>query len=355
MKCFGEHWGLEFSPEEIAAARARNGLLSLELELSRACNLRCLYCYASSGMPQENELTLEEILDAADQAITLGARKIIILGGGEPLLYKNLFKVIDHILAKNVKVDLFTNGMLLTPKKAKALFDRNVSVVVKMNSRKPEVQDLLAGQRGAFAAIEKGLKTLMAAGYPDKGRTLGVETIVCRQNYEELPDLWRWARRQNIIPYVEMMTLQGRAKDNPGLEVSIPEIKQLFETLALIDAEEFGNTWYPHPPLAASQCARHEYSCTVTAVGDVNPCPGVSVSVGNIRTQPLAEIIRKSPVINELRNIRTTIKGRCSLCELGDYCYGCRGHAFQVTGDYLAEDPMCWLDLTKKIASVGSK
>ena len=42
-------WGSNFSPEEIAATRARKGLLSMELELSRECNLRCVYCYASSG------------------------------------------------------------------------------------------------------------------------------------------------------------------------------------------------------------------------------------------------------------------------------------------------------------------
>ena len=121
MKCLGEHWGLEFTPEEIAAARARNGLLSLELELSRACNLRCIYCYASSGIAQQDEMQLGEILDVVDQAVTLGARKIIVLGGVEPMLYPHLFTVIDHILSLSVAVDLFTNGMLITPAKAKAL------------------------------------------------------------------------------------------------------------------------------------------------------------------------------------------------------------------------------------------
>ncbi len=343
MKCFGEHWGLEFSPEEISASRDRQGLLSLELELSRACNLRCLYCYAESGTPPENELTLDEIYNIIDQAIELGARKIIILGGGEPLLYPDLFPVIDAIQSKGASADLFTNGMFITPEKAQALYDRGVSVVIKMNSRKAEVQDYLAGREGAFEAIEKGLSHLKAAGYPDKDHTLGVETIVCQQNYDELPDLWRWARKQSIIPYVEMMTLQGRAKANPDLEVPSHEVMKLFEVLSNIDRDEFGNNWTPHPPLAASQCARHEYSCTVTSTGEINPCPGVSVTVGNIREQSLAEIIKTSPVIQDLRSIRERIKGPCFECDHGFYCYGCRGHAFQVTGDYLASDPTCWL------------
>jgi radical SAM protein with 4Fe4S-binding SPASM domain len=335
---------LEFSQEEIAEARAKNGLLSMELELSRACNLRCIYCYAGSGLPLKDELTLEEIYGAIDQAVALGARKIIVLGGGEPMLYKDLFKVIDYIQAQGVTADLFTNGMLVTPEKARALYERRVSVVIKMNSRRPEIQDLLAGHPGAFAAIDQGLRNLLAAGYPDAEHTLGVETIVCRQNYDELPELWLWARRQGIIPYVEMMTLQGRATEHPELEVPMTEIRSLFEQLARIDAEQFGNQWTPHPPLAASQCARHEYSCTVTAIGDVQPCPGVSVTAGNIRDQTLAEILHQSKPIQELRNIRKMIKGRCGECVFGDYCYGCRGHAYQVTGDYLAEDPLCWLD-----------
>ncbi|WP_035240507.1 radical SAM/SPASM domain-containing protein [Desulfobacter vibrioformis] len=43
-----------------------------------------------------------------------------------------------------------------------------------------------------------------------------------------------------------------------------------------------------------------------------------------------------------LKNHRQTIKGFCRTCEKSDTCYGCRGAAFQVTGDLLASDPLCW-------------
>ena len=109
MSCFGENWGLEFSREEIDLALADRKILSLELELSHACNLRCVYCYAESGHPLENELTFSEIIDVVNQAIDLGARKIIVLGGGEPLVYPHLFDVIDHILDSGATADLFTN------------------------------------------------------------------------------------------------------------------------------------------------------------------------------------------------------------------------------------------------------
>lgn len=347
MTCLSDQLGMEFSPEEIAESRSRNGLLSMELELSRICNLRCVYCYASSGLPLAHELSLAEIEDVIDQAIGLGVRKIIVLGGGEPLLYPQLLKVLDYIISKNLVVDLFTNGTLITPDFARELYKRGVGIVIKMNSRKAEVQDYLADREGAFNAINEGFSALRQAGYPDEDHSLGIETIICRQNYDELPDLWSWARRQEIVPYVEVMTLQGRATDHPELEVSPGEVKALFETLARIDAEELGCNWTPHPPLVASRCARHEYSCTISSIGEVHPCPGVNVSAGNIREQKLADILVNSKVIQDLRNIRTNIKGQCADCDINDQCYGCRGHAYQVTGDYLAADPLCWFTAKK--------
>ena len=344
MSCLQENWGLEFTAEEIAACRQKGGLLSLELELSRVCNLRCLYCYAESGTALDHELSLAEILSVIDQARELGARKIIVLGGGEPLLYPDIFTVIDHIVDLDLQVDLFTNATLIDTHTAHQLYDQGVAVSMKMNSRRPEIQDRLAGKKGTFEAIQQGLAALLDAGYPDDDHILGIESIICRHNYDEIPELWRWARNRDIIPYIEAMTMQGRARQNPELEVSSAEIRRMFETLAEIDATEFDRQWLPIPPLAASHCARHEYSCTVTSIGDVNPCPGVNIRAGNIRQRPLREILATSPVIAELRNIRQNIKGKCGSCDFNDHCYGCRGHAYQVTGDHLAPDPLCWIE-----------
>lgn len=343
MSCQNEHWGLEFSQEEIAACKAKQGLLSLELELSRACNLRCIYCYAESGLPLKNELTLTEIRSVIDQAADLGARKIIVLGGGEPLLYPHIIDVFDHIKSRAMDVDLFTNATLITPAMATTLYDRNIAISMKMNSKNETVQDELAGRQGTWQEIQHGFKALQQAGYPDADHTLGIETIICAQNYAEIPALWRWARDNNIIPYIETMTDQGRATKHQSLAVSPEKVRAMFEQLATIDEKEYGNSWLPRPPLAGSHCARHEYSCTVTAIGEVFPCPGVSIATGNIRTQPIQTILKSSTVIQELRNIRTNIHGKCKECEHLEFCYGCRGNAYQCTGDHLASDPACWI------------
>jgi len=334
--------GLEFSPDEIDRARRERGLLSIELEMTHACNLRCIYCYARGGEQLAGEMSFDEIKSTVEQARELGARKIVILGGGEPCMYSRFHGLIEYLAGLGVDVEVFTNGTLIDPELARFLYGHRVSVVVKRNSGDPAVQDALAGVPGTFERIQRGVDSLFAAGYPDAEHGLGVQTVICRHNLPELPELWRWARSRGVLPYFECMTMQGRAVEDRNLVVSSDEIRKAFHELSRIDREEFGIEWTPHPPLVGSRCARHLYSILVRANGDLYPCVGVEISVGNIRRDRLADVIRNHPVIDDLRHVYQRIKGRCRHCHLNGWCYGCRGNAFQLTGDYLAADPCCW-------------
>lgn len=317
----------------------------MELELSRICNLRCIYCYAEAGEKLENELSYAEIQDAVDQAVGLGARRIIVLGGGEPLAYPRIMDVLRSLHERGLGIDLFTNTTLITPEMAREFFAMGVNPVVKLNSMRADIQDKLAGCRGAFDDIQKGFAALREAGYPTKELPLGVQTVICGQNLDELPEMWTWIREQGMTPYFEMITMQGRARKHRSLNVTLEQMRELFDKLSQIDRERFGLEWAPHPPIAGLCCQRHAYTCTVTVTGDVLPCPGVNIPVGNIREKSLKDILAQSTVIKDLRNIRETIKGKCRECEHRLECYGCRGMAYQATGDYLAEDPLCWKEM----------
>ncbi len=334
---------LGFTDEEITECLNKKGLLSIELEFTKKCNLKCLYCYASAGEPLESELSLAELKSAILQAKELGAKKIILLGGGEPLLFYGLTEIVNYIHSLGLKQVLFTNGTLITEKIACFLFDKTVSVIVKGNSLKASVQDELAGVDGAFKKIRNGLQHLMNAGYPSKNAKLGIQTVICRQNIEEIPAIWEWARENCIIPYFEMLTYQGRAKENiEQLMVSTYNIKKAFKHLETIDKERFSINWEPHPTIAAFSCKRHLYSCLVNSQGYINPCSGIDIAIGNIKDRSLKDIIENSNIFTNLRNIYEKIEGDCKTCDYNDECYGCRGNAYQITGNYLASDPSCW-------------
>jgi radical SAM protein with 4Fe4S-binding SPASM domain len=218
-----------------------------------------------------------------------------------------------------------------------------------MNSRKENIQDALAGKKGAYKIIEEAFNNLKYAGFPGKEKRLGVSTIICQQNFEELLEMWEWLRQQRIEPYFEILTPQGKARDNEWLHVDLSKIKNIFYKISEIDRTKYGISWDPQPPLMGIKCLRHQFSCLLNAQGFVLPCVGVNIPLGNIRERRLKDIIKESEVVEDLRNYRSKIKGPCRECSKAESCYGCRGAAFQLTGDYLASDPWCWNNMERQL------
>ncbi len=332
---------IEFEHADIEHAMQNKELLSMEIELSLRCNFRCPYCYVPDKETLQNELSLAELCDVIDQAHSLGARKIILLGG-EPMLYPYLFDIIEYIAERNMDIEMFTNGFGITTGIAQRLFKYKVSVALKMNTFDEKKQDELAGHNGAFTIIQDAFRNLCTAGYPSENPFLAVSTIICKQNIDELAGLWQWLRDQDVLPYFEMITPQGDALEHDDMNPPLEDVEDLFRQIEKIDREKYGIKWDAQPPLVGSKCLRHLFSCLVTSQGDVNPCVGVTIPVGNIRDKPLKEILAESEVINNLRKHTVNIKGPCGNCDKASDCYGCRGAAYNLTGDYLASDPLCW-------------
>ena len=313
----------------------------MEIEFSLRCNFKCPYCYVPHEDQLRDELSLSEIKGVILQAKALGAGKIIILGG-EPSIYPYTLDLIDFMRGHDLEVEMFSNGSGITAEFAQALHAHQVRVVMKMNSFDETLQNQLSGHPNAFGIIHKALSHLKAVGYPSATHFLAVSSIICRQNMAELPRMWRWLREQGIAPYFEIITPQSNARLNEWLFVEPPELKRFFTEIADIDRSLFGQQWDIQPPLVGNKCMRHHFSCLVSSKGEVRPCVGITMGLGNIRQQPLADILSQSHVLRDLKNYRHTIKGPCRTCERAEECYGCRGAAYQITGDYLASDPLCW-------------
>ncbi len=245
----------EFTPEEIREAVKNQRLLSMEIEFSLRCNFRCPYCYVPDNAYLADELTPDEIRDVILQAKALGARKIIILGG-EPTLYPHILDMIRYIRAQGLEVEMFTNGSKITPAFARELFAQKVRVVLKMNTFDENLQDMLTGRNGSYKAIHQAFENLCAAGYPSETAILAVSTIICRQNVDEMTDMWQWLRDRNILPYFEVITPQSNAKENQWLNVDPLTLYETFLKIAEIDRTRYGQEWTPQPPWwATSACA----------------------------------------------------------------------------------------------------
>lgn len=323
-----------FSEEDIQAARRQGRLLSCDIELTKRCNLRCIYCYADGGEAAKGELTVDEIRRVIDEAKELGARTVNFTGG-EPLMHKKFFTLAEHARDAGLQILLYTNGTLITEEVAGKMAELNIFPCVKLDSTSPEIQDTLAGVNGAFQRIMEGMDNLIKAGY----QTFNINTVICKLNIKDLPKLWTWARERNVQPSFLRLGPKGRAKDNK-LAVDTLALKKLFEELSEID-KKFGKNWTPTTPFCGHGCHKHYISCFVSSQGFVQPCTGVDIPAGNIREESLRKML-SSRVFRVARNLDKHLKGACRTCEYRSKCYGCRGLAYYMSGDFTEADPLCW-------------
>ncbi|MDD3886250.1 MAG: radical SAM protein [Victivallaceae bacterium] len=91
---------------------------SAHFQLTKRCNLACIFCGQSRGMvaSEADELTLTEWLDAAEQlrsATPSTHQPKITLWGGEPLLWRDFDRLAEELFRRGFKLDLVTNGTML--------------------------------------------------------------------------------------------------------------------------------------------------------------------------------------------------------------------------------------------------
>jgi radical SAM protein with 4Fe4S-binding SPASM domain len=332
--------GSGFSPQQIADCVEREGLLSLEIDLPSGSLCGCATCQATPRSAQA-VLLFQEILGLIHQAKALGAERCLLVDS-EPASYPNLLQLIDDLRDRGMAIELFCNSTAISETTARFLRERRVDTVVRLDSLNAALHDRLAGDARAHQTAIAAINNLKRSGYGGTGAPrLAVGMEICNENLSGVPDLWRWARSQEIEPYVQIIKPAQSAGEKPK-SIAPDAIRQLFEELARIDQVEFHRNWPTPPSLTGRSCKRHLYACHVTACGNIYACVGVTIPAGNIRLEPLHEILRQSEVIENLRAFHQKVKEPCRTCSQTTDCYGCRGSAYQLTGDYLAGDQLCW-------------
>lgn len=313
------------------------------METNYNCDLDCLYCYSYLRQDeQKSPMSLEDACDVIDQGIDLGLRSIVYLGGGEPFLYRHFWSFIEYVNRRKVTAVIFTNGMSIDLSVAKRLFDLGVSIMIKSDGRE-EIQDRLTGP-GTYKRIRSGLDALMEAGFTKlNGRyvRLGIAPCATKVNILEIPEIWRFARKNNIFPNMERATEIGRATSNITLDRS--QVRWLTQTLKEIDEKEFGIKWStPYSAIPAHSCGIFLAGASIMVDRGVALCPEMP-AVANLADKPLAEIIQEPP-FSTARALEDNIEEPCASCEFFKLCLGgCRSKALVSNKSIFACDPYCTL------------
>ncbi|MDY0035641.1 MAG: GTP 3',8-cyclase MoaA [Zoogloea oleivorans] len=182
----------------------------LRISVTDRCNFRCVYCMPKAVfdkdyafLPRESLLSFEEITRLARLFAAHGVTKIR-LTGGEPLLRRNLEKLIAQLVEiPDMEVTLTTNGVLL-PKKAAALKAAGLKrVTVSLDSLDDAVFRAMNDMDVPVSDVLKGIEAAEAAGLGP----IKINMVVKRglNDQEILPMARRFRGSGHILRFIEFM------------------------------------------------------------------------------------------------------------------------------------------------------
>ncbi len=327
-----------------------------ELALTWRCNIKCQFCYASctciSDSDDESgreELTTKEVKKVLNIIRRDAEVPSISFTGGEPALREDLSELVAYASGSlNMRVNLITNGTLITNKAAKSLKKAGLeSAQVSIESPDPDVHNRIVGVANAFQASVNGFLALKKAGV-----SVHPHATLCQLNQHTLPQMPQFAKSLGVDRFSLNMIIpagRGEAKD---LAIKYSEIEEM--VLDIKSASETAGIrfmWYSPTPmclfnpishqLGNKGCSACEGLLSVDPYGRVLPCSSWKEPVGNLLVDGFRAVWfgKKG---QSLREKRAAHPG-CRECEHFAACHGACPLYFKVHGYGELEGPLAKL------------
>ena len=341
------------------------GLSTLRLvawETTRNCNLSCVHCRAAATQgPYEGELDTETSLRLLDQIAEVG-QAIVILTGGEPLLRPDIFELAAYGTQKGLRMVMAPNGTLVDAAAAKKMAESGIRrISISLDGASREVHDKFRGVDGAFEGAIRGIRAAR-----DAGIEFQINTTITQANLDQIPKIQQLAVDLGAAAHhIFLLVPTGRGKyildqsitaeqyektlnwfydqrDETPLQLKAtcaPHYYRILRQRARADGKTV--TFETHGLDAVTRgCLGGTGFCFISHRGVVQPCGFLNVHCGDVTRQSFADVWKNSEVFLALRDLEN-LKGKCGKCEYKRVCGGCRARAFEATGDYLAEEPLC--------------
>jgi radical SAM protein with 4Fe4S-binding SPASM domain len=342
---------------------------------TRSCNLNCVHCYTDShNILYPGELTTEQGIALIKE---LAAFEIpsLLFSGGEPLMRKDLFRLIEQAAKQKIRPVLSTNGTLIDKQTARDIKNAGIVYVGISLDGIDEVNDRFRGVKGAFLRAMKGFEHCAAVG-----QRVGLRLTLTKMNYADLDNIFDFIEKEKINrACFYHLVYSGRGEGIFSNDLTHREARGAMDAILLrtqdfyrrdldiniltVDNHADGVYLYRKLLGEGSERAREvgrlltwngggAYSTGVGIAnidfsGNVHPDQfWQDYTLGNVLKRNFGDIWldESDPLMCGLKHKAEYIKGRCRLCNFREMCTGSmRVRAYRTYKDPWAPDPQCYL------------
>ena len=320
--------------------------ICLTWELTYACNLECIHCLSSSGRRDPRELSTEQAKQVLDELAALQVFYINI-GGGEPMVRRDFFDIIEYSVSKGIGVKFSTNGAYIDADKAKRLTDMDyLDIQISLDGADAATNDLVRGV-GSYDTARRAMDNLASAGFgPFK-----ISVVVTRQNVSQLDAFKTLADSYGAQLRITRLRPAGRGADTwHQLHPTNAQQRDIYNWLSahgenVLTGDSFFHLNALGPALPGlNMCGAGRVVCLIDPIGDIYACPFVihdDFKAGNVLDDGgFTRVWRESDLFVDLRQPQSA--GACASCGAYDECQGgCMAAKFFTGLPLDGPDPEC--------------
>jgi len=300
--------------------------LSVHLDVTYRCNERCEHCYLEHD--DHGEMTTPEIRSLLGQLEQSGVF-FLTVSGGEPLVRRDCFEILEVARSLGFNVKLKTNAILIKEREARRLRSFGVEQVqVSVYSDRPEVHDAITKVPGSLLRTVAAIRFLKA-----QGLKVTVANVLMKSNFQDSAGVRALAAELGaqftLDPTITPM-LDGH-RSPLRLRIVANQVRSVFRDSNLVgDVDAF---CAPPPPVddetrEGFPCSAGHTACYISPYGDVYPCVQFPLPCGNVRKETFLNIWKNSSQLREVRTIRGKDLPTCSSCSHLGTCTRCPGLAY---------------------------
>ena len=263
-----------------------NNLLSVNWEITRRCNLGCIYCRVSGGKMKKNELSFEQAKGVVSKLAKANYLHIKFTGG-EPLLKSYFWDLVKYVHEQKMVVSLFTNATLIRDQDIELFKKYIASVAVSLDSLDRSQNRKLGRDRTDY--IIKNVERL---------RDAGIHTVLSSTitgiNANQIGSLIRLTKELEISEIkINDFVMNGRAEKNKHLLRLSRPFKDQVTSLVKVIKRVFDETAEYNEHFRC-ECSNNDIFISYN--GDVYPCVELvyrskQFCLGNINSDNLGDIL----------------------------------------------------------------
>ena len=326
-------------------------------ELTLKCNMRCSHCGSMAGKARENELTVDECLNVAEQLVKLGCKQVTFIGG-EVFLYKG-WEIIARKLTENgIYVNIITNGFLLGDEQiAQIKYATLVNIGISLDGMQDNHNNI-RNVNTSFDKVMEAFDVLNRERIP-----VAVVTSLIDQNFEDLWPIYDLLVENDIqLWQIQIINPMGNMVDKKSFLLDpskVPLVTKFIrekrseqkvmiyagDNIGYFDENELYLRSQPGIIYEWFGCQAGLRVVGIDSIGNVKGCESLysdEFIEGNLREESLSEIWNKEGNFAYNRAFDVSmLTGSCKGCDKGAICRGgCRGACYFTT-DSKFENPYC--------------